>query len=252
MVNSVGSAGPIDSIDDSRSRGSIILISTKTIDRVTTPDGIVEAPGGPPRFVVPALAKLGWHCRVVTGAVAQVEVVGGAGGEEYVVPSLPMIRLPACLRADAIILSPIMREIDIHHLPSLEGLVVADLQGFVRRPGVRSGTPNREVDLTPLLPRVDVVKATAGELDALSRPSRAMLDDRILVVTRGQDGALVIQRDSITAIASRPVHDVPTIGAGDTFLANFAASLLDGATPATAAQKAARLTETFLEARRSG
>lgn len=249
MVNAVGNAGPID---NPRSRGSIILISTKTIDRVTTPDGIVEAAGGPPRFAVPALARLGWHCQVVTGAVAQVEVVGGCGGEEYVVPSLPMIRLPAYLRADAIILSPIMREIDIHHLPNLEGLVVVDLQGFVRRPGVRSGTPNREVDLAPLLRRVDVVKATAGELDALSRTSRAMLGDKILVVTRGQDGALVIQGNSTTVISSRPVHDVPTIGAGDTFLANFTASLLDGAPPVAATQKAARLTETFLEVRRSG
>lgn len=250
MKNALRDAGRAGSTGEPRSQGSIILISTRTVDRVSTPDGIVEAAGGPPRFVVPALAHLGWDCQVITGAVATVEVVARDGGEEYVVPSLPAIRLPGRVRADAIILSPIMREIDIYRLPDLEGMVVADLQGFVRHPGVRSGNPDRNVDLTPLLRHVDVVKATAGELDALSRPSRAMLSDKMLVMTCGQQGALVIQGGTSATIPGRPVNGVPTIGAGDTFLAYFTARVLEGAAADEAARVAARLTEAFLKARR--
>lgn len=251
MINVPGDEGQSGSADQTFPQRSIILISTETIDCISTPDGILEVAGGPPRFVVPALAALGWHCRLVTGALARVEVVMQAGGEEYIVPPLPRIHVPPCLRARAIILSPIMREINIHAIPHFEGTAVADLQGFVRHPGVRSGRPDRNVDLTPLLRRVDVVKATAGELDALSTSSRAMLRDKVLLLTRGREGALVIQGDHVAAIRPQPVSGVGTIGAGDTFLAYFTGSLLDGATPEEAAIAATRFTETFLEARRA-
>lgn len=251
MINAVGTDGPIDSFHEAKSEPSIILVSTRTVDRVSTTDGIIEVAGGPPRFVVPALQTLGWYCRVVTGAVATVEVLVQGGGEEYVVPALPVIRLPNCLRADAVILSPIMREINVTRIPRLEGMVVADLQGFVRLPGVPSGRPDHNVDLTPLLGHIDVVKATASELEALSTPSRAVLRGKILVLTRGRDGVRVIQGDHTATVEARPVSGVATIGAGDTFLACFTASLLRGATPEEAALAAARFTEAFLETRRS-
>jgi hypothetical protein len=250
MINVSGDSGPLSSPGGSPSPRSIILISTNTIDRIPTPNGILEVAGGPPRFIVPALEISGWDCRVVTGALATVNVVVGGGGEEYVVPPLPRIRLPAFLQASAIIFSPIMREIDIHHLPDLDGMVVADLQGFVRHPGVPSGKPDHNVDLAPLLQHVDVIKATARELEALSTASRTMLRDKVLLLTQGREGALVIQGDRVARVASQPVHGVATIGAGDTFLAYFTAGLLDGTTPQESALRAARFTEAFLEARR--
>lgn len=252
MINALGDGVQMTSDDEADSEPSIILVSTRTVDRVPTPDGILEVAGGPPRFVVPALETLGWRCRVVTGPLATVEVVVYSGGEEYVVPTLPLIHLPACLHADAIILSPIMREINIQRLPRFEGMVVADLQGFVRNPGVPSGRLNNNVDLTPLLGHVAVVKATTSELAALSKPSRAMLSGKVLLLTRGRAGALVIQGDRTATVESRTVSGVPTIGAGDTFLACFTGCLLNGATAEEAALAAARFTEAFLETRRSG
>lgn len=205
--------------------------------------------GGPPSYIRPALRDLGWPCRVVTGVRATVEVIPGPDGEDYVVPLLPTIALPPCLHAPAIILSPIMHEIDIYHLPRFDGLVVADLQGFVRRPNVPSGALGHNVDLLPLLERVDVVKATPAELMALSAPSRQRLSAAVLLLTRGPAGAVVEYAGRTTAVPARPVSGVITIGAGDTFLACFTVEMLRGASPEDAGHAAARFTEGFLESR---
>ncbi len=230
----------------------IILVATVTVDRTATPDGILEVAGGPPNFAGPALNNLGWSYRLLTGQTAIVDVISRDGEEEVVIPALPAIPLPVSLEAPAIILSPIMREIDIYALPDLDGLIVADLQGFVRHPGIPSGRPDRDVDLRPLLQRVHVVKATRTELEALSEPSRRMLQDIMLVVTRGHAGAQIITRNDSVTIPAHPVSGVNTIGAGDTFLAAFTAHLLAGADPAEAGNAAARFTEAFLCKRRSG
>lgn len=250
MINAQFLDNQMTSASNTAARQPVVLVGTRTIDRIPTPGGIREAAGGPPTFVEPVLRAFGWQCLLVTGQTAVVDVIPRGEGEEVVISELPPIPLPAALTGAAIIFSPIMREIDIHRLPALEGLVVTDLQGFVRHPGAPSGHPDHDVDLLPLLRETQVVKGTPTELAALSAPSRLLLDHRILVLTRGRAGAQIVTGDEVVTIPAEPVSGVNTLGAGDTFLASFTAGLLDGATPAAAATAAARFTEAVLRRRR--
>ena len=170
----------------------ITIVSTRTTDRVKDPHGTVhEIPGGPARYVVEALTRLGRECRLVTGLHVETEVIEGPNGEEYVIPPLPPIPLPDLLVGQAVILSPITQEIIPEQVPPVQGLLVVDLQGFVRVPGKPSAHPGKRFDLRDLLLRADLVKASTSELSLLSDQSREALKQTILVETRGRWGAVV-------------------------------------------------------------
>lgn len=225
----------------------VTLVSTNTVDRLPADDGqVIEIPGGPARYCAAALERLGVSCHLITGEVAMVDVVRTQDGERYVIPALSPIPMPEVLPGSAAILSPIMREIDPDAVPRCEGLLSIDLQGFIRQPGARTDEPVELVDLTPLLSRCAIVKAAEHELAELTPDSLAVLEDRILVVTRGERGALVRVQGTEHEVRGRPVHAPHTIGAGDTFLAAFVVSLVRGCSAREAAEAAARFTEAVL------
>lgn len=238
-------------LQDSSEHRLITLVSTHTLDRVASTGGKsnVETPGGPARYVAHALGRLNFPYRLITGGVANVDVLPGADGEQYVIPRLSPIPLPVRLEGDAIILSPVMREIDPDAVPPTEGPLVLDLQGFVRQPGRPSGEETEKVRLVSLLRRASVVKASKHELALLDTDSCRALGRAILVETRGVRGAIVRVAGREYTVPAQPVQTDNTIGAGDTFLAGFICSTLRGNGPVAAATAAARFTEAFLRER---
>jgi sugar/nucleoside kinase (ribokinase family) len=149
----------------------------------------------------------------------------------------------------AVILSPITQEIIPEQVPPVRGLLVVDLQGFVRVPGKPSAHPGKRFDLRDLLLRADLVKASTAELSLLSDQSREALKQTVLVETRGRWGAIVHSGGETVVIEAQyvPVHD--TIGAGDTFLAALVDAITSGKDPVDAATAAARFTEAVLRER---
>lgn len=228
----------------------VTLVSTITRDTLTLPDGSRKTiPGGPANYIGGAFRRLGLQCDLITGEVADVEVISTPHGEEYVIPALAPIGLPPQLECAALLLSPIVREINSDSVPKIDGLLVMDLQGFVRQPGVSSGNVTATFDLTQLLARADIVKASESELERLTESSRDALEDTILLTTLGERGAFV-RCDSHEGFVPAQVVKTPyTIGAGDCFLAGFTAAMLDGCRPLRAAEKAARFTEGILRER---
>jgi hypothetical protein len=226
-------------------------VSTVTRDTLTLPDGNRKTiPGGPANYIGEAFRRLGLECQLITGEVADVEVISTAHGEEYVIPALAPIRIPPHLECAALLLSPIVREINPHTIPKTDGLLVIDLQGFVREPGVSSGEVTATFDLTDLLARANVVKASESELQRLTETSRRALDGTILLTTLGERGAFVRCDHREGFVPARLIETPYTIGAGDSFLAGFTAAILDGCDPLQAAEKAARFTEDILRERR--
>lgn len=235
------------------SRTDFTLVSTYSHDRVPQSDGsVVVQQGGPAHYMGLALRRLCVPFRVVTGATAVVEVIPGPDGEKYVIPRLDPIPIPSPLLGDAVVLSPIMREIDPESIPDVHGLLALDLQGFVRRPGDPAGGFDRNVNLAALLARVDVIKAAEPELSALTPESREAARSAIVLVTHGDQGATIQHRDRADRIEARPVPAPNTIGAGDTFLSAFIVALLDGSDTVAAGKRAARFTEEVLQERLSG
>jgi pfkB family carbohydrate kinase len=236
-----------------QSEWDVIVVSTCTIDRLPLPEGgYREIPGGPGTYTTAALADLGRSHRLITGIRAVVEVIRHADGEEYVIPALPFIPLPERLQARAVILSPIMCEIDVLSLPYIDGLVAVDLQGFVREPSTPSRHVTKHFDLTQLLRRSHVVKASTEEVKLLSAASRKALDKAIVVETQGVRGALLHRDGIVHHIPAVPLIVSDTIGAGDTYLAAFVASMIEGAPLLEAGSRAARFTENWLRIHKNG
>jgi hypothetical protein len=199
-----------------------------------------------------ALERLHAPCRVLTHEAVDVEVIPTERGEAYIIPPIPLIPLPDRLVGPAILLSPIIREVDPDRVPPVEGLFFVDIQGFVREPCVRTDQVTGPYHLAPLLKRADVVKASEDELDLLDAGSRQALGETTVLVTGGDRGARLVLGSREVPI---PVHrvDAPnTIGAGDSFLAAMAWYMVGGAGPEQAARAAARFTESLLQDRADG
>lgn len=229
----------------------VTVVSSHTVDVFPGMNGQLgrEVPGGPARYIVEALTRLGCQSQVITGGLVRVEVVPTSSGEEYVIPPVAPIELPESLPGDAVILSPVMEEINPSNLSTVSGLLVVDLQGFVRQPNRQSGQVNASFELSGLLRRASVVKASSREIELLSEASKDALQSSILVVTHGSEGAVIQSPDGQWEIAARPVPASNTVGAGDTFLAAFVYELLQRKSPPRAGEAAARFTESLLQER---
>jgi pfkB family carbohydrate kinase len=234
-------------------REFVTLVATHTTDRVPMPDGgFVALPGGPAHYVGRALERLRCPYHLITGETVTVEVQRTPSGEQYVIPSLPLIPLPERLHGAAVILSPIMQEIEAVELPEIDGILIVDLQGFVRRPMQPTESEGEKFDLVHLFRRADFVKASEGELHRLDSRSLAALERRTLIITRGDRGAIVRRGGNQEMIPAEPVSATQTIGAGDSFLAAFARALVLGKGTIEAAHSAARFTEEVLRERLVG
>ncbi len=227
---------------------SIVVVSTHTVDVMRDPlTGRKRLmPGGPAFYIGAALERLDAPYVLITGQAVRVEVLPAHDGEQYVIPAFEQIPLPPCFSAPAVILSPVMREIDPLGVPPVEGLLVIDLQGFVREPSRPSGEVETQFDLAPLLHRANLVKAAEQELERLTPRSQAALEHTVLLVTHGQRGVSVRERGISHFIPSRPVDVRHTVGAGDTLLAAFVHALLKGQDLPDAGTSAARFTEQTL------
>ncbi|MGI8826956.1 MAG: PfkB family carbohydrate kinase [Chloroflexota bacterium] len=207
----------------------VTLVSTRTVDCLPE-DGRTpkEVPGGPAHYIGTALDQLGCPFTLVTGEVTSVQVVLDEMGEDYLIPRLPLIPLPRRFDTEAVILSPIMQEVDSGEVPEMSGLLAIDLQGFVREPMKPFRDVTRLFSLAHLLDRAGLVKAGEAEVERLDRPSRRALDSCTTMVTRGSRGIILRQRGRERKIAVSRVEAEQTIGAGDTLLAAMVVGLLDG------------------------
>jgi sugar/nucleoside kinase (ribokinase family) len=233
--------------------GRVILVSTHTVDHLPLPDGrgVRDIPGGPATYVGHALGLLGRPYTLITGSPAEVQVIPHEDGQEYLIPAIPPIPLPERLAAAAVVISPIVGEVPPHSVPPVDGLLVLDLQGFVREPGRPTSEWVKAFELTQLLERADVVKASAHELQRLTPDSLAALRGSVVLETLGRDGLMLCRGEFRHHIEARHVESDHTIGAGDTLLAGFVDSLLRGMQPVEAARCASEFTASVLQ-KRSG
>lgn len=235
-----------------RSMKRILVVSTRTRDRLPTGPGerYRILPGGPAYYMSVALKELGAPFHILTNQSVDVEVVGTSGGEAYIIPPIDPIPLPQRLEGSAVILSPVIGELDPAVIPPVDGLLVVDVQGFVRQPNVRSDRALGPFNLSPLLSRAHLVKAAEDEIELLDDASRLALARTTTLITGGSRGARILRPGSIVHIDANPVEAPHTIGAGDTFLAAMTYALVLGQSAEAAAADAARFTEQILRSRR--
>jgi sugar/nucleoside kinase (ribokinase family) len=156
---------------------------------------------------------------------------------------LSMEDLPAeWLSAPLVLLGPIAQELSPNWVQSFSSVVVgACLQGWLR-----TWNSHHQVAFAPWpgasrwLAQFSV--AFLSEEDIRDEPTLAeKYAERcpLLVLTRGEQGAVLYQRAQPTVVAPFPVHEVDPTGAGDVFATAFLVRLAEGAPPVTAARFAA-------------
>lgn len=116
---------------------------------------------------------------------------------------------------------------------------------------VALATPEQfRAGLLPLVPRADVVFATAEEaallLGADGDPRRLAdglrdLGATTVVLKRGREGSMLSSPEGVLCQEAVPVPAVDTVGAGDAFAAGFLSAVLDGADDAERLARAARV-----------
>jgi hypothetical protein len=233
---------------------AIVVVSTLATDWILdekcgTPRSV---PGGPGHYIPHALGLLGAPCRLITGERVNVQVRHGTDGEVYRLEAIPPIPLPATIVAPAVIVSPIVQEIDPAEFPRVEGLLALDIQGLVRRPGVWTDSTTGPFHLAPLVRRAALVKGSVDEVTLLDDESRAALAHTTLLLTGGHRGARIITPEGELHVEANRVETENTIGAGDSFLAALVWALVEGGSLADAAALAARFTEAMLRGRLLG
>jgi len=135
--------------------------------------------------------------------------------------------------ADTICLAPLAPTIGSEYIQEMSryrkkgSKTVLLPQGYFRQFDSKGNVGVREfIEAPDILPYVNVVIVSDEDHDDMLHIGQAWSSDseRIIVVTEAKDGAAVIQKGSITQVATIPVpvsKVVSSVGAGDAFAAGF-------------------------------
>jgi pfkB family carbohydrate kinase len=267
----------------------IALIGQSVLDRIHWPEGQVEERlGGSPVFAARALA--GSRARVITQGcdpalrraldnfghpvcvgpsrrttVFDVQLHGDGSwhesitalGDPFTPGAVATWMAPALEHVSAVVCGAQWRgdfpPATLAALARKGGTVYLDGQGAARP--LRLGPVRLEGPLEPsAVANVDVLKlsedeavALIGGIDPVAARNTGV---PVVVVTRGEDGAIVLADGVATEVGVEPVVGLAdTVGAGDSFLALMAAAATSGADPVLAAELACEGVARLLHAR---
>ncbi len=256
---------------------SVVVCGHVTLDV----DGGARIPGGSAWYAARALAALGALPRLLTSAGADFPRDALEGIEAEVVPSpattvfenaygpdgaraqrvlsaaraLDPARLPRAWRApDALLLAPVVGELDVAGLVAAAGARVAGLgvQGLVRDVRPDGAVAPRRWDPDPAA-LAGVGAAVLGEDDVRGQGALvARLAALVPVVafTHGARGCDLLVRGRAPArIGVYPAREVDPTGAGDVFAAALLLALARGDDPVDAARLGAAAASVVVEAR---
>ena len=239
-----------------------LVIGHLTLD--VRPGGLV--PGGTALYGGGTFAGLGARTRVVAAAGPDFPVEALRGLEAALVPAARTLRFenfegpggrrqrawdppralapgdvpPAWRSADALLLGPVLGEVDV---PAFTASLQARAVGLAIQGLVRALGPGGEIAQPPwafdpeALRGVDVAFAgdddLRGQGDLAARLERAV---RMVVITHGPGGAEVRAGGRVRRIGSHLARAVDPTGAGDAFAAAFVLATAGGAEPVEAAR----------------
>lgn len=227
----IGNAGSAQALGGSAAYASAIL------DALAEPHEVIAKVGGDFRY-----AALVSHQPLVVPGRTTAFVDDDRGGErrqrvEAVAPPIEPFELQgrfelgiACAVAGELPLRTLLR------MRELCGVLVADAQALLR-----AISPSGEVTLQPPAPpaleALDCLKASRHEAALLD--VQALRERVLLLITDGARGCDVLGRDVEAHVPAFPAEEKDPTGAGDCFLAGFAAGLLRGKDPVRAARAGA-------------
>lgn len=229
----------------------ISVVSTYATDRLinaSTMQIIKEQKGGPVLYIVQALQALGLEPRVYTGEEMLVEILVKEDDEfGKIHESKTKTPLPL-LETDSAIVSTLLDEWDLSSASQYDGKLFVDIQGYVRD-GSAFGKKKAWEDIKTLAPAIFCLKGNDVEIGVL--PEEVIADqsqNRMLIITKGSAGVeAYYQRQRFDCSPKQIMHPPHTIGAGDTWFANFVTKFMETKDISASARFALDKTSDFLE-----
>ena len=232
------------------SKPPISVVSTYATDILVDSEGYVisKQKGGPLLFIDQALKKSSVDYKVFTGQPMVVEILINDEGEFGKVSKQPTTReLSAVSAGKWVLVSTILDEWTINPKANIPEKLFIDIQGYVRD-GHDFGNKKRWDIHKELTDKIYCLKGTEEEIKYLPTEVVKSQQQRLLLITKGIKGIKMYYKGKVHNIPVKAVEGLKdSLGAGDTFLANFVIALYRGNTPYEAATIASEETTKFLE-----
>lgn len=198
---------------------------------------------GPAHWITETLKTLHIPYCLTTGkAPAHVSITISNAKEKGEILSISPITLKQQNWTSTFIISTVKDEFDIQNIARLDGIIVLDVQGYIR--SLKDG---ELLTIDPsILEKISILKGTASELNRLSPATIKSQKNRILIGTRGEQGGYIHYSKGKIEYRSRIARAEDTIGAGDTFLSAFTVKYLEAGDVQKSSDFALQYTYSFL------
>ncbi len=226
----------------------ISVFSTKTKDRLITPNGVqlISYVGGPITFIEQALKKLNISYQAKSGDMAEIEIAIYPDHEVGRVKKLSGRQIPNAINLSPwVIVSTVLQEWDISHLKVPKLFI--DIQGYVRK-GEKFGEKALWEEALAFPNSFYCLKGTEEEVRYLPQKILNRQKQKMLVITRGPLPVRLYYQGKLQEFPIFPeIKLKDTIGAGDTFFGYFVGHQFLGDGPEMAIAKSIRETIGFLK-----
>ena len=233
-------------------------IGNPTRDRIIAGNRIVEALGGTVTYAAILLRRFGQSVAVVGKGDSSIKAFYDASGIDTIFfrDGHPAVTFQNRYEGDdrwqsattgtfisaedvpqtvysapAILIGPVINEVDtaiLHQHRS--GVLMADLQGFLRRVTANGHVYHRfNEQIMRIIRHCDIIKADQREAQLITHAADAStaaqllktMGPQIVIVTRGKLGAVICDSHQVLNIKAHSVDSVDPTGAGDVFAAAF-------------------------------
>ncbi len=228
---------------------TITVLSTYVQDVLFKEDGTSETRlAGPAYFIEQALRTEACPHTLIVGKEMRVEIEIRGGKERGRVSGALFSQPLPPVSTSNVLVSTLWREWETGQLANYTGRVFLDVQGFVRNPAAGFGVKQEWREARELASRLFCLKATALELTYL--PPEVVTEqknERCLIVTSGGEGSEVFYQGNYYKFpVERLLNLSDTLGAGDTYFANFVMEFLKSENPEQAGAVATARVAKFL------
>jgi hypothetical protein len=203
----------------------IAVISSYSTDRlIEAKTGVVlkEQSGGPALFITKALTKMNVDATVYAGEPLLVEMAIHEDEEYGIIRQQSTPQSFPLPNTDVTIFSTILREWTLDNIHNYKGKIFLDIQGYVRD-GSDFGKKQIWKDAGQYADAIFCLKGNEVEMqyipvDVLHKQKQ----QRMVITTLDREGVQIDYKGKSTKVTPKEVIKPPnTIGAGDTFFANF-------------------------------
>ena len=230
----------------------VTLISSFATDRLFDEKGILirEQEGGPAFFISNVLKQEGIPFKTVTSPKIIVDILLKNGDEFGKIGKQSSLEIDfANINTPYLLISPIINEFNLDGLDKYKGKVFLDAQGLTREPEEFGKKKNWQIEKA-LINSIFCLKVADYELPYVNKDLIEKQKEKILLLTRGSKGCEMYCFSESSFIRPRNVIKPPnTIGAGDTFFANFTAKYIATENAVSAAIFASQQTTNFLSSK---